>query len=94
VALTPKYSDLISYDTAADVMMMMMMMINKIRKLRKTVILGTAHTYCGKCYCRSTEEFNTEDSAIRTINSRRGIAATLCTLETWFFQVYKCEYPA
>jgi hypothetical protein len=33
---------------------------------------------------RSTKEFNIEDSAICTINSTRRIAATLCTLETWF----------
>jgi hypothetical protein len=30
------------------------------------------------------KEFSNEDSAISTINSTRGIAATLCTLETWF----------
>jgi hypothetical protein len=28
--------------------------------------------------------FNIKDSAICTINSTRRIAATLCTLETWF----------
>jgi hypothetical protein len=33
---------------------------------------------------RSTKGFNIEDSVICTINSTRGIAATLYTLETWF----------
>jgi hypothetical protein len=28
--------------------------------------------------------FNIADSVLYTINSTRGIAATLCTLETWF----------
>jgi hypothetical protein len=30
------------------------------------------------------KDFNMEDSAICGINSMRGIAATLCTLEAWF----------
>jgi hypothetical protein len=33
---------------------------------------------------RSIKEFNSEDSDICTINSKRGIAATLYALETWF----------
>jgi hypothetical protein len=42
------------------------------------------HTHCGKYQCRSRKEFNIEDSTICTMNSRRTIAATLYTLETWF----------
>jgi hypothetical protein len=33
---------------------------------------------------RSTKEFNIEDSVVCITNSKRGIAATLYTLETWF----------
>jgi hypothetical protein len=31
-----------------------------------------------------TKEFNIEDGVICTMHSKRGIAATLCTVETWF----------
>jgi hypothetical protein len=27
--------------------------IHEVKKLQKTAILGTAHTYCGKYYCKS-----------------------------------------
>jgi hypothetical protein len=54
-----------------------------IKELQKTAILGTAHTL-RKVLCRSTKEFNNEDSVICTINRTRRIAATLYTLETWF----------
>jgi hypothetical protein len=43
----------------------------------------STHT-AGSANVRSTTEFNIADSAIRTINSTRGIAAALCALETWF----------
>jgi hypothetical protein len=67
----------------------------EIKELQKTAILGTAHTL-QKVLCRSTKEFNVDDSVICTINSTRRIAATLYTLETWFVSgiTYKCEYPA
>jgi hypothetical protein len=31
----------------------------------KTAILGTAHTYCGKCRCKSTEHIARTDNNIK-----------------------------
>jgi hypothetical protein len=51
------------------------------------------HKYFGKYYCRSTKEFNIEVNVICTINSMHRIAATLCTLETWFVSGISVNAP-
>ena len=56
---------------------------HEVKELQKTAILGTAHTL-RKVLMYKYNRFNTETDYIGTMNSNNRIAATLCSLMTWF----------
>jgi len=56
---------------------------HEVKELQKTTILGTAHIL-RKVLTWRYNGVNTETSNICTMNSYIRIAATQCSLETWF----------
>jgi hypothetical protein len=58
---------------------------HEVKELQKN-LYWEQHTYFRKYQCRSTKQFNIEDSVICTctLNSKRRIAVTLYILKTWF----------
>jgi hypothetical protein len=61
-----------------------MLAMHEIKKLQKTVVLGTAHIL-RKVSVEKNNRFNLGNSVIFTVISKYRIAAILYTLETWEF---------
>jgi hypothetical protein len=64
----------------------------EIKELQKKKKCWAVHSYCGRCYCMSTNVFHRRNNITCSTDFKYRTAATLYTLG--LFRAYNYKYPA